>query len=91
MRKIDLSKRAGDFLMCLPPKQCKQNFTTILQLSKNPKPHDAKKLQGYDDLYRVDIGEYRIVYHYDADIVYIDVIGKRNDDEVYAELKRIRR
>ena len=36
----------------------------------------------------VDTGEYRIVYRFDNDTVYIAVIGKRNDDEVYKRIKQ---
>lgn len=90
MRKINLSKRASEFLTALPPKQCKQNFTAILKIAQNPQSHDTKKLQGYDDLYRIDVGEYRIIYHFDAETVYIPLIGKRNDHEVYDQLKRLK-
>jgi mRNA interferase RelE/StbE len=90
MKKIDLSKRASDFLLTLPPKQCKQNFTAILSLAKNPILHDARKLQGYTNLYRLDVGEYRIVYSFDDEVISIILIGKRNDDEVYRDLKKIK-
>ncbi len=88
MLKIDLSKHAGDFLMDLPAKQYKQIVTTVLCLIKNLRPHDSSKLQGFDDMYRVDIGEYRIIYSFDDSIVYIKLIGKRNGGEVYKKLKR---
>src|SRR3989338_4889916 len=88
MRKIDLTKRAAEFLKQLPPKQCKQNFTAILKLAVNPAPHDASQLRGYDHLYRVDVGEYRIVYRFDRETVYVLLIGKRNENEIYRELKR---
>ncbi len=88
MRKIDLSKRSSDFLLTLPPKQCKQNFAAILSLAKNPLPHDAKKLQGYSNLYRIDVGEYRIIYHFDTEVIFISLMGKRNDDDIYKQLKQ---
>jgi mRNA-degrading endonuclease RelE of RelBE toxin-antitoxin system len=42
-------------------------------------------------VYRVDSGEYRIVYCFDpnADLVEVILVGKRNDDEVYKQLKRL--
>ncbi len=57
-------------------------------LLENPKPYDSTSLKGYPDLRRKDIGEYRIIYKIKDDIVYILLIGKRNDDEVYKQLKR---
>jgi mRNA interferase RelE/StbE len=40
---------------------------------------------------RVDSGEYRIVYRFDTnlDLVEVILVGKRNDDEVYKQLKRL--
>jgi hypothetical protein len=36
-------------------------------------------------LYRKDVGEYRIIYRFDDAIVYVLLIGKRNDDDVEIE------
>ncbi|WP_180970030.1 type II toxin-antitoxin system RelE family toxin [Deinococcus planocerae] len=68
-------------------------------LSVDPKPHDARPLQGEAyrangwNFFRVDVGEYRIVYDLDESgelltIVTITVIGRRNDDAVYRLLGR---
>ena len=37
---------------------------------------------------RLDAGEYRIVYRLEDDVIWIDVVGKRNDDAVYREVAR---
>ena len=57
----------------------------------DPLPNDSKQLKGYADLYRVDSGEYRIVYRFKSqeDLVEIILVGKRNDDEVYKKLGRL--
>ena len=34
-------------------------------------------------------GEYRIVYRIDSDTLFVEIIGKRNDDEVYRQLRRL--
>jgi mRNA interferase RelE/StbE len=54
-------------------------------------PADSKELTGYSNYYRVDSGEYRIIYRFNAseDLVEIILVGKRNDDEVYKQLKRL--
>ncbi|NJO40557.1 MAG: type II toxin-antitoxin system RelE/ParE family toxin [Cyanobacteria bacterium CRU_2_1] len=56
-----------------------------------PLPADSKELTGYSDYYRVDTGEYRIVYRFtpSEDLVEIVLVGKRNDDEVYKQLNRL--
>ncbi|MFP4305733.1 MAG: type II toxin-antitoxin system RelE family toxin [Desulfococcaceae bacterium] len=87
MRKIDITKSAGKFIKKLPAKQYRQVVGTMLGLRENPMPHDSKQLSGYPEYRRVDIGEYRIVYRTDVDTVYIAVVGKRNDDEIYRRFK----
>jgi mRNA interferase RelE/StbE len=88
MYKIDITKAAGKFIKKLPPKQYRQVVSTILALRENPTPNDSQQLSGYTEYHRVDIGEYRIIYRFDKDTVYIAVIGKRNDDEVYKRFKQ---
>ena len=88
MRKLDITKQVDNFLEKLPPKQCKQVSTKILNLRKDSNPHDSIKLSGSKDQYRVDIGEYRIIYKFDNDVVSIQIVGKRNDDEVYKKAKK---
>ncbi|MFA5348400.1 MAG: type II toxin-antitoxin system RelE/ParE family toxin [Methanoregula sp.] len=37
-------------------------FEHIESLSKDPLPHDVQKLAGAESLYRIRVGEYRIIY-----------------------------
>ena len=88
MYKIDITKSSGKFIKKLPPKQYRQVVGTILNLRENPTPHDSQQLKGSPEFQRVDIGEYRIIYRFDKDTIYIAVVGKRNDDEVYKRFKQ---
>lgn len=90
MPKIDLKPKAKKFIESLPPKHQRQVKDRILSLADNPKPHDAKKLIGYDNYLRTDIGEYRIIYRHEPnpDVVIVVLVGKRNGDEVYRIAKR---
>ena len=64
----------------------------MLALTAEVFPADAEALQGqeFSGYYRVDIGEYRIIYGYaeETDTVSVYVIGKRDGDEVYKEFKQ---
>ena len=91
MRLLDISKRVLKDTKRMPAKHLKQVKRCILALMQNPMPQDAIKV-GEDEgraLYRVDVGEYRLVYYYDDSTVYLLLCGKRNDAEVYKKLGRI--
>ena len=88
MRKLDMRRDAVKYLAEIDAKQYKQIASKILSLMINTTPVDYAQLKGFA-YYRVDSGEYRIVYRFDIDTVYIILIGKRNGDEVYEKLKRL--
>jgi mRNA interferase RelE/StbE len=91
MAKLDGLETVLDFLKGLQPKIAAQIAKKVLSLNIDPLPTDAKELKGYSGLHRVDSGEYRIVYRFNVqeDLVEILLVGKRNDDEVYKQLKRL--
>ncbi|MEN0058816.1 MAG: hypothetical protein AAGB31_08275, partial [Bdellovibrio sp.] len=69
-------------------KIARQIALKIQALRSNPDPQDSSQLKGYAPLKRADQGEYRIIYRVDGDTLYIEIVGKRNDGEVYKKLKR---
>jgi mRNA interferase RelE/StbE len=87
MRK-ELSKQAIKFLKHLPEKQESQVVRRIAALAENPFAPDVRKLSGFD-CFRADSGEYRIVYTTKNETLFVWIVGKRNDDEVYRKLKRL--
>ena len=91
MAKLDGLETVLDFLKGLQPKIVAQIAKKVLALNVEPIPSDSKELSGYAGYYRVDTGEYRIVYRFkaDEDLVEVILVGKRNDDEVYKQLKRL--
>jgi mRNA interferase RelE/StbE len=90
MSKVDGLGVVLDFLKNLQPKIAAQLAKKVLSLGVDPFPADMKALQGHAGLLRVDSGEYRIIYQHikQTDTVEILLIGKRNDDEVYKQLRR---
>ncbi len=87
MLKVNFSRQAAKFIKKLPIKHAKQIAIKITELRNHPYPQDSIKLKGYS-YYRVSIGEYRLIYCVEVDVLEILLIGKRNDDQVYKELKR---
>lgn len=87
MLKLELTNSADRFLHTLDARQFRQIGLSILRLMRDPEPHDSAQLKGAP-FRRVDVGEYRIVYRVDGDVLRVSIIGKRNDDEVYREVRR---
>lgn len=87
MRQIQLHKQAAKFVASIPPKHQQQIARALLRLQENPELHDTKKLHGYD-YYRIDVGEYRVIYNWTVDTILVYIIGKRNDGDVYRKLTR---
>lgn len=85
----DLSRAALSFIEKMQHKHAKQVLLKIIGLCQNPEPPDSMALRGSPEGYRrADCGEYRVIYRVVDDVVKIDLVGKRNDDEVYRQLKR---
>jgi mRNA interferase RelE/StbE len=43
-------------------------------LAKNPRPRGVKKLQGYENTYRIRVGDYRVIYEIHDDILRVLVV-----------------
>ena len=90
MLKLDITHDSLKFLLTLDPRQFRQVVTALFRLLQDPEPHDSVSLSGF--LFRrVDIGEYRIIYHVDGEVLRVPLVGKRNDDDVYRRLRRLSR
>jgi mRNA interferase RelE/StbE len=54
----------------------------IANLADNPRPNGYKKLKG-EDAYRIRIGDYRIIYEIDDEIILITVISVGHRKDIY--------
>jgi mRNA interferase RelE/StbE len=62
---------------------------TITGLAENPTPLNSRQLSGEDPpLYRVRIGDYRILYHIEDDVLVVLVVHVGHHKDVYRFLKR---
>lgn len=86
MRKLAIEKAALKELEKLPAKQYRQVASSMLDLLKDPHPHNSKTLRN-SKYHRLAVGEYRIIYEATESEVLVFVVGKRNDGEVYKKLK----
>lgn len=83
---LDMSNKARKSLEDLENKHFKQVAVKMLSLLRNPYPNDSEHLSG-SQYRRIDIGEYRIIYDVQQDIVQVLAIGPRNDGAIYKRFK----
>jgi mRNA interferase RelE/StbE len=55
----------------------------ILVLADNPHPPNSRKLEGYDDLFRLRVGDWRIIYQIIDDQLLILVLEIGSRGEIY--------
>lgn len=75
-------KRAPEKLLNRLPRELVQRLTKAIDnLAINPRPRGVEKMEGYDYLYRIRVGDWRIIYAIEDDqlIVLVIEIGHRSD------------
>ena len=82
MYHISIKKTASKELEKLPHKIISLITKSIYTLSSEPRPIGCKKLKAHHaDLWRIRIGDYRVIYSIDEEIKIIDIkkVGHRKD------------
>ena len=82
MYSITIKKSAAKELEHLPGNILKKVTHEIYQLAGNPRPTGSKKLKGSsENLWRIRIGDYRVVYLIEDTVKIIDIrkVGHRKD------------
>lgn len=77
--KIEYEKQALKFIKSQPQNQIKRIFKAVGALPDG----DIKKLKGATELYRLRVGDYRILYTIKYDVLIITVIDAGNRGQVY--------
>ena len=57
-------------------------------LARDPFPSGSKKLSGYEDIYRIRVGDYRIAYTVDTLTRTVNLSTVDNRDAIYKSLRR---
>lgn len=80
MYEIVVKKRAKKFIDRLPMIEKRRIVSAIQQL---PSGNDIKQLKGYDGLFRLRVGSYRVIYTVDNGKLVVYVIDAGNRGEIY--------
>jgi len=84
MLKLTIKRSVLKDLRSLPKDVRGRAALSILELSTSPSPQGVEKLKGYERLYRIRVGDYRIVYEIIGEDVIIVAVSHRKD--VYRDL-----
>ena len=83
---VEFSKRAYRQLAILPRNIQERVSRQIDLLGNNPRPAASERVKGRSDLYRIRVGDYRIVYQVHDNILIVLVVRIGHRREVYKNL-----
>jgi mRNA interferase RelE/StbE len=81
--EIVFARSARKELQALPLIIAERILAKVDLLASNPRPSGCKKLRGHSILWRIWVGEYRVVYSIYDDKQKVDISVIRHRSEVY--------
>lgn len=82
---VKFTKGAKRQLRKLPLDVQERIRAKINDLKIEPRPSGVKKLKGEENSYRIRIGDYRVVYEIEDDILKVTVVRVKHRNEVYKD------
>jgi len=83
---VTLKSSVEKDLRTLPKAVLARVMHRIEELKNNPIPRQSAKLTGAERLYRIRVGDYRIIYAVEADAKQVIVYCVRHRRQVYRDL-----
>jgi mRNA interferase RelE/StbE len=83
---ITFARSARKELEKLPSSIAQRIIEHIETLTKIPRPSGVVKLQGNKNLWRIRIGDYRVIYSIDDSACGIDITAVRHRRDVYRDI-----
>lgn len=84
--EIRVARRASKVLAALERRDQQRIRAAIELLAENPRPPACVPLAGEDAVYRVRVGNYRILYEVVDDVLLVHVVRIGHQREVYRSL-----
>ena len=81
--EVNVARSARKELETLPARLGDRIFRVIERLEQNPRPEGCRKIQGSSDLWRLRIGDYRVVYSVSDRTKKVDVVAVRHRRDAY--------
>jgi mRNA interferase RelE/StbE len=82
---VTFSRSARKELEKLPSQLVERLFPKIESLASQPRPAGCKKLKGGQDLWRIRLGDYRVIYLLDDGRRVVDIVAVRHRSEAYRD------
>lgn len=80
--KIELNKKAQKFIKSQPRNQQERILKVVSKLPDG----DVKALSGNSNAYRLRVGNYRVIYEINNDILLITIVDVGNRGQVYKRM-----
>ncbi|MFC7335734.1 type II toxin-antitoxin system RelE/ParE family toxin [Haloferula chungangensis] len=80
--KVEFAKQVQKDFRKIPKPDAEKILRQIAELATQPFPSNSKKLKG-EELYRVRIGNYRVIYEIHGDRLVITVVKVGHRKDVY--------
>ncbi|KJL30081.1 type II toxin-antitoxin system RelE family toxin [Microbacterium oxydans] len=81
--RVEFTAAAAEEIRKLDPQIRRRILAGVSELEREPRPHGVRKLAGYDNAWRVRIGDYRVLYEVIDDQVLVTVVRVAHRRDVY--------
>jgi mRNA interferase RelE/StbE len=81
--KIEISLTAERQLKRIHRENAIRILKAISLLANEPRPHGVKKLSGYEHVYRIRVGDFRVLYEIDEHRILIIILKIGHRREIY--------
>ena len=87
--RIEVTPRARKDLRAFPKMERQRIAEQIDALKTDPRPTGCKKLKGREDFYRIRVGDYRVVYQIEDEVLLILIVRVGDRKEIYEIIRRL--
>ncbi|HEW98396.1 MAG: type II toxin-antitoxin system RelE/ParE family toxin [Candidatus Parabeggiatoa sp. nov. 3] len=81
--RVTICRSARKELEQLDPMILERIFPKIEALAENPYPPGCLKIQGQKNLWRIRVGDYRVIYSVSEEEKWVDIIAVRHRSKAY--------
>jgi len=84
--KVQIVKKARKVIERLPKNLKERVVAEIDGLEEEPRPAGCVKLRGYDNLYRIRVGDWRIAYAIEDDVLVVLILKVAPRSRIYRDI-----